>query len=82
MRLASIQLYRGEDSYCGSFWIRVDETNDRRAELNAAGFGLARDEDGTISRSFFFADEIDEMTARAERETGCSVEVDWLAARS
>lgn len=84
MRATSIQLYSrrftddsGEPAYCGCWFVPCPDSDPRIADLERLNLGLAVDEDGTITRAFFFADEIDAMIARARRETECDVETPW-----
>lgn len=87
MRATSIQLYSrtsrddaGEPAYCGCYAIPYEESregHDTMQELANLGLGLAREEDGTITRASFFADEIDAMIAQAELVTECDTETPW-----
>jgi len=85
MRATSIQLYSrngyneygGDPAYCGCWFVPCPDGDPRIADLDRLNLGRALDQDGTVTRSFFFADEIDEMVDRAERETGCIAETAW-----
>lgn len=81
MRATSIQLYSRsafsyDPAYCGCFHVPCPDGDPRIPDLNEVGCGRFRDENGTPCRAFFFADEIEEMAALAERTTGCYAEVD------
>ena len=80
MRATSIRLYSRtsayEPAYCGSFHVPCPDGDGRIPDLDEVGCGRFRDENGMPCRAFFFADEIEEMVALAERTTGCYVEVD------
>lgn len=85
-RATSIQLYSqitgsystDDASYCGCWFVPCPDDDPRIADLEAMGLGRALDQDGTVTRAFFFADEIDDMLIRAERETGCCIAVaEW-----
>lgn len=84
MRATSIQLYSrrsfddaGQPAYCGCFYVPCPDGDPRIADLDRLNLGRALDEDGTVTRSFFFADEIEEMVERAERQTECFAETPW-----
>ena len=84
MRATTIQLYSrrmnddaGEPAYCGCWWIPCADGDPRIKDMDRLNLGRALMDDGTVTRSFFFADEIDEMVARAERETECFAETPW-----
>lgn len=74
MKVYVIHLYRDrhEEQYCGSWAVAVTgQDADRVEQLGALGFGCGRDEDGTVSRGFFLADEIEEQERVAARTTEC-----------
>lgn len=84
MRATSIQLYSrqyedddGNRAYCGCWYVPCPDGDPAVKLLDRLNLGRARDEDGTVTRSFFFADEIEAMVDRAERETGCDAETPW-----
>jgi hypothetical protein len=84
MRATSIQLYSrqsyddsGQPAYCGCYYVPCPDGDLRISDLGCLNLGRAREEDGTITRSFFFADEIDAMIEQAERVTGCIAETPW-----
>lgn len=84
MRATSIQLYSrtstdddDKPAYCGSYFVPCPDGDPRIPDMERLNLGRASDRDGTVTRSWFFADEIDEMVARAEADTGCAAEVSW-----
>lgn len=84
MRATSIQLYSrssrddaGKPAYCGCYTVPCPDGDPKIADLNRLNLGRALGEDGTITRAFFFADEIDEMVTKAERATECDAETPW-----
>lgn len=83
MRATSILLYSrtlrdddGSPAFCGSWHVPCYGNDPRREQLDAVGAGWFRDAGGVPCRAFFFADEIEGMRARAERETGCTAVID------
>ena len=82
MRVFSINLYRTSsldpaDGYCGCWHIPVPEAeaDELRERLHPLGFGLARDSDGTITRSWFFAEELDAQVLAAAQRSECYTDV-------
>ena len=84
-RVAAIHLWQPGSShdaelghYCGCYWIKDEDDPAVNAVFAACNVGKFRDDDGTIGRAFFTADEIDARVAEAERVTECETEVSWL----
>lgn len=74
----SIHLWRdsAHEDYCGCWFVPVGDADAEIVErLAANGFGCFRNEDGSVGRAFFFADEIDAQRAAAADATECYVEV-------
>lgn len=81
MRATSMPLYSrrftddaGNPAYCGCFTVPCPDGDPRIPDLERLNLGRALEPDGTITRAFFFADEIEEMVALAERNTECFAE--------
>lgn len=76
MSVFSIHLWRDErhEDYCGCWHVPVEADDPVVATLRDAGFGCFRNEDGSIGRAFFLADELAEQMQAAERVTECIAE--------
>jgi hypothetical protein len=72
----SIHLWRDDrhEDYCGCWHVAVSDDDAVVATLREAGFGCFRNEDGSIGRAFFLADELGEQMSEAESVTECFVE--------
>lgn len=83
----SIQLYSRRHyhglgpAYCGCWHVPCPEGSAIATRLEDAGVGRARDEDGTVRRAFFFADELSDQLAAAEATTECDAYADLLERR-
>lgn len=61
-------------AFCGSWDVPCPDGSFAATRLEAANVGRYRDDDGTVRRAFFFADELREQLAAAERVTECDAE--------
>lgn len=73
MIVYAINLYHGptDDHYCGCWHVSCPDGDPIIKRLDRANVGRFRDEDGEPARAFFFADELEEQLAAAERATEC-----------